>query len=302
MFKKISTLAILAAVAVALVLPACLSAQDVLKVRVKVERANIRQSGFPSAPVIAGANRGEIFPVVEKTGDWYLIQLSDGTPGFISASVVEEVIEGGVLEEETRPVERPVARERAPASAPDYVVGETAGRSDKFSMFLVRAGYFLASDSAYTDVYKNGLVFGGEFRLGIGESLAAWLEGNYRSAAGKTTYTEEETKMSVLAVEGGALYRFKAGMLSPYVGGGLGYYMFTETSESLGEAKQSQIGFCGFGGVAMVIGKSIVVDARVKYSTCSLKSDGFDNSVDGITTFDINIGGITVGIGLGMRF
>ena len=291
MFKKTLTLALIAAVSIALILPSGLSAQNVQKIRVKVERANIRQSGYPTATVVAGANRGEIFAVVEKTGDWYLIQLSDGTPGFISASVVEEVIEGGVLEEETRPVERPAVRERAPAPAPDYVVGETAGQGDKFSMFLVRAGYFLASDSAYTDVYSNGLVFGGELRLG-GESLAGWLEGNYRSATGKTTYTEEETKMSVLAIEGGALYRFKAGTISPYLGAGLGYYMFTETNEPMGEAKKSQLGFCGFGGVAMVIGKSIVLDGRVKYSNCSMTP----------ADFDINIGGITVGLGLGIRF
>ena len=285
MFKKTFILIILAAVSIALVLPAGLSAADDLKIRVKVERANIRQSGFPSAPVIAGANKGEIFTVVEKAGDWYLIQLPDGTPGFISASVVEEVVAGeDVIEEETRPVQQQ-------ASAPDDVVGETAGRGDKFSMFLARAGYFLASDSAYSDVYENGLVFGGELRIG-GESLAGWVEGNYRSATGKLTYTEEETKMSVLAFEGGALYRFKAGTISPYLGAGLGMYMFTETNTPMGEAKKSQLGFCGFGGVAMVLGESIVLDARVKYSTCSMTP----------ADFDINIGGLTLGIGLGMRF
>ena len=60
----------------------------------------------------------------------------------------------------------------------------------------------------------------------------------------------------------------------------------------MGEAKKSQLGFCGFGGVAMVLGESFVVDARVKYSTCSMKP----------ADFDINIGGITLGLGLGMRF
>ena len=291
MFKKKLVLMILAAAAIALFLPSGLTAGADLKIRVTVERANIRQSGFASAPVIGGGNKGEIFTVIEKAGDWYLIQLADGTPGFISAAVVEEVAETApALPEEMQPVERTAAPKPAPAALPDQVVGESGGKNT-FSMVLLRAGYFLASDAAYKDVYENGLVFGGEVRVG-GQSLAGWVEGNYRSATGKTTYTEEETKMSVLAFEGGALYRFEAGMISPYFGAGLGMYMFKESNEPMGEAKQSKLGFCGLGGVAVGLGSSFILDARLKYSTCSMKP----------ADFDINVGGLTLGIGLGMKF
>ncbi|MCX6566136.1 MAG: SH3 domain-containing protein [Candidatus Aminicenantes bacterium] len=286
MFKKIFPLVILVAVSIVLVLPAGLSADDALKIRVTAATANIRQSGFLSAPVVGSAQKGQIFAVVEKSGEWYLIQLADGTPGFIHSSVVEEMVEG-----ETAPVSQPAVSTPPQTSAPEPVVRETAARSDTFSMFLARVGYFLASDSAYTEVYENGLVFGGELRVG-GENLAGWLEGNYRSATGKLTYTKEETKMSVLGIEGGALYRFMAGTISPYLGAGLGYYMFNEKNTPIGEAKQSKLGFCGVGGVAVVVGGSIVLDARVKYSTCSMKP----------ADFDINIGGLTLGAGLGIRF
>ncbi len=164
-------------------------------------------------------------------------------------------------------------------------------QGDTFSMGLVRGGFFLASDSQFTDVYSNGAVYGGELRIG-GEALGGWLEGNYRSSTGKLTYTKESTKMSVMAVEAGALYRFKAQQLNPYLGAGLGMYMFDESNTAIGESKQSKVGFCAFGGVSYFLGGSFVVDAKVKYSTCSMKP----------ADFKINLGGITLGLGLGLRF
>lgn len=162
---------------------------------------------------------------------------------------------------------------------------------DSFSMFLGRFGYFLASDSAFKDIYGNGVVFGGELRIG-GKRIAGWLEGNYRARTGEFSFTGEETKVNVMAIEGGALYRIMPGDISPYVGAGIGYYMFNENNEPIGEAKQSKIGFCGAAGVSVIVAKLLVLDCRLKYSTCSMKP----------ADFDINVGGLTMGIGLGVRF
>jgi len=162
---------------------------------------------------------------------------------------------------------------------------------DSFSMFLGRFGYFLASDSAFKDIYGNGVVFGGELRIG-GKRIAGWLEGNYRARTGEFSFTGEETKVSVMAIEGGALYRIMPGNISPYVGAGIGFYMFNENNEPIGEAKQSKIGFCGAAGVSVIVAKLLVLDCRLKYSTCSMKP----------ADFDINVGGLTMGIGLGVRF
>ena len=162
---------------------------------------------------------------------------------------------------------------------------------DSFSMFLGRFGYFLASDTAFKDIYGNGVVFGGELRIG-GKRIAGWLEGNYRARTGEFSFTGEETKVNVMAIEGGALYRIMPGDISPYVGAGIGFYMFNENNEPIGEAKQSKIGFCGAAGVSVIVAKLLVLDCRLKYSTCSMKP----------ADYDINIGGLTMGIGLGMRF
>jgi len=174
-----------------------------------------------------------------------------------------------------------------------FLIGQPAAEQAQtpFSMLLLRTGYFMASDSAYTNVYKNGLIFGGELRIGK-KKIVGWLEGNYRAATGEFTITKEATDVKVLVVEGGALYRIIPKALSPYVGAGIGYYMYDEKSNVLPGVKKSQVGFCVLGGVSYALGKRIVVDGRLKYSLCKMKP----------ADFDIEIGGLTIGLGFGIRF
>jgi hypothetical protein len=68
--------------------------------------------------------------------------------------------------------------------------------------------------------------------------------------------------------------------------------MFDETNSFIGEAKQNQAGFCGAVGVSVILAKVLVVDGRIKYSTCSMKP----------ADSDINVGGLTLGLGLGAHF
>jgi len=168
---------------------------------------------------------------------------------------------------------------------------ETPKERDTLSMFLGRLGYYLASDSAFKDIYGNGEVFGGELRLG-GKRIAGWLEANFRQRTGKFSFTGEETKVKVMSLEGGALYRIMSGTIWPYVGAGIGYYMYNENNVPLGEAKQSKIGFCAAAGVSVVVAELLVLDIRIKYNVCNMKP----------ADFDINIGGLTIGMGMGVRF
>jgi len=165
------------------------------------------------------------------------------------------------------------------------------GPYDSFSMFLARAGYFVSADSAYTDVYNNGLVYGAELRIG-GKKFAFWAEGTTRSETGSLTYTLEKTDLSVVSFEGGLLYRVLPGTLSPYLGAGLGYFMFQEKSEPMGVAKQNKIGFCLVGGASWLVGKGFAVDIKLKYGLCKMKP----------ADLDIEVGGFTAGLGIGFRF
>ncbi len=163
--------------------------------------------------------------------------------------------------------------------------------SGSFSMLLGRLGYFQASDSAFKDIYGNGMVFGGELRLGR-KKIIGWLEGSHRARTGKVSFTGEETKVNVTAIELGALYRILPGRIAPYAGAGIGYYMFSEDNAPLGKASQSKPGFCGVAGVSVLLGKRIVLDGRLKYSSCRMKP----------AEYRINVGGLSVGLGAGVRF
>jgi uncharacterized protein YgiM (DUF1202 family) len=287
------------------------------KVLVTVDRANVRKAALLSAPRILTAEKGRIFTVVEKEGEWYLIQLEDGTPGYIHSFTVAEVAGAPAPpkpaekpgEAAVSPVEKPQEKPPVPEKKTEDAAVQAAGAlspapllptlkagprrrpGDSFSMVLARAGYFVSADSAYTDVYRNGLVYGGELRLG-GKALAGWLEGTYRAETGELTYTKEKTEVSVLAAEAGFLCRFTAGDFDPYAGAGFGLFMFKEKSEAIGRAEQNKVGFCLVGGAAWSPGGGFVVDARLKYEFCPMKP----------ADFDIEVGGLTAGLGIGFRW
>ncbi len=170
------------------------------------------------------------------------------------------------------------------------VWGVTAS-SDTVSALLVRGGLFMAGKQEFKDVYDNPTVLGGELRFG-GENLGAWLEGGYLSKTGELTLTKEKTKVRIFSVEGGLIYRFMTGKVCPYAGAGAGYYMYKEESDALGEAKQNKVGFCGVLGVGFQLLHPLLIDLKVKYNSCKMKPA--DN--------DINIGGITLSAGVGIRF
>jgi opacity protein-like surface antigen len=75
------------------------------------------------------------------------------------------------------------------------------------------------------------------------------------------------------------------------LGAGVGYYFFKESNTFIGEASKNGIGFCVLGGASYSVSSWLVLDGRIKYSTASMKP----------ADFDINIGGLTIGLGIGVR-
>ena len=97
----------------------------ILKVRVQV--ANVRSTADMDAPVIKMLPQGTLLESVEKTGDWYRIDVEDalGRPvtGYINARVVE-VISGGEVEEQAP--EPAAEQEPEPEPEPEAVEPEPA--------------------------------------------------------------------------------------------------------------------------------------------------------------------------------
>ncbi len=259
--------------------------QAATQVRVVAQVANVRVAAELASAVVQTAKAGTVFPVIRKAGDWYLVGLPGGGQGYLNKAVVEEL--PSAAPEAAAPVRAqaapPAGAQLPPAASLPPV---------SFSMFLLRGGFFMASDSAYKDVYQNGLIYGGELRIGK-KKIVGWLEGNYRAETGKFTVTKEKTDVKVLVVEAGALYRFMtAGNIFPYLGAGVGYFNYDEKSAVLPGVKKSQVGFSVVAGASLVFAKRFVVDGKIKYSSCKMKP----------ADFDIEIGGLTAGLGLGVRF
>jgi hypothetical protein len=166
----------------------------------------------------------------------------------------------------------------------------TAKKSGSSLVWLLRAGYFIPSQSEFRDIYGNGPTFGSELRFGRGR-LAAWLEIALFGRSGELFKTAETTKVKIMSLEGGALWRIKTGKTTPYIGVGAGYFQFRETNV-IGEAKQGKAGFCSIGGATLMLGQRLILDFRLKYTLCPMQP----------ADFKIDIGGLTAGIGLGIGF
>jgi uncharacterized protein YgiM (DUF1202 family) len=275
-----------------------LAAQTV--VTVTADTVNLRAQPTTDSAIVATVARGAQLQVLGTNGSWFKVRdARSGKDGYVHSLTVTAGATASqraaqragapAASSATPPARapRPAAAPKAPAPPADY--------SRSFSMILARVGVFLASDSNFKAIYGTGLVFGGELRVGPkrpgGPRIVGWLEATSRQRDGKLSFTKEATKVTVTAVEAGALYRLKAADLSPYVGAGLGYHMLNETNV-LGDAKQNKLGFCAIGGVSMTASRRIVLDARLKYSIVSMKP------VD----VAIKVGGITIGAAIGLKF
>ena len=165
----------------------------------------------------------------------------------------------------------------------------TGEKHDPFMTALLRVGYFFPGEAAFRDIYSGGPAYGIETRFGRSH-FNIWLEGSYFAKSGELSETAEPTSVKIMALEGGAMWKFKPGKLTPYIGAGAGYYRYKETNV-IGEAKKGKAGFCGVAGAILTLGKRLVLDCRLKYSSCSMQP----------ADFKINIGGLTAGAGLGLR-
>jgi opacity protein-like surface antigen len=164
---------ILAASLAGLLFPSLLSADEALKVRVLAARANVRQTASMTAPVILGADKGQVFDVLNKTGEWYQVQLAAGATGYLHTSVVEEIPETEAPPAKAAaprvepPPQKPVAPARrvtAPAPSPSISADPMSKR------FFIRVGGAYASQKAS---YENSWTFDMYYEEGgVAESYA----------------------------------------------------------------------------------------------------------------------------------
>lgn len=152
-------------------------------------------------------------------------------------------------------------------------------------------GYFLPAEQAFKDVYGNGLTWGGEAAIYVWKNVGLWLGGGYFGKEGRLTFTQEETKVQILPFGGGIKLKTSSENLDLYSGLGLRYNSFKE-SNPIGEASKGGLGIVVMIGGIIKILKEVALDLSVEYSYCRMKP----------ADFTINIGGLSVGLGLGYEF
>jgi hypothetical protein len=161
---------------------------------------------------------------------------------------------------------------------------------------LGRFNLLLPGDQVYREVYGKSLThFGLELRRSLGPRLSLWTEASFLSKTGALTFTKEETKLSVIPLEAGVIFRLTPGKWTPYAGAGLGIFILKEESEALGSSSTSPIGFCLLAGISGDIGTSFFIDVRAKYQV--YKAETSDPSLE-----SVNVGGLVLSAGIGIRF
>ena len=158
-------------------------------------------------------------------------------------------------------------------------------------MVELKAHYFSPSEQAFKDIYGGGLMYGAEINIGVWKDLDIWFGGSYLSKKGELTFTKEETKLELLPIGGGVKSRILSGNFALYAGLGLNYYQFKE-SNPIGDVSEGGLGFVGKIGSYVTIAGGLVLDFYVDYTYCKIKP----------ADFEVNVGGIVAGVGLGYRF
>lgn len=157
-------------------------ASDAIKVKVKVQLANVRKTPDLKGAVIQQLPMGTVLNVLEKTGDWYHVALTVGggpAEGYIHTSVVEEMPEVEIPAPAKPPAGRPAA---PPVVVPQRPAAPTAPAGKRASKkFFLSAGYQMgfASESQSLGynllIYQETADFGLDYNLKKGNTIAAAL-------------------------------------------------------------------------------------------------------------------------------
>ena len=155
----------------------------------------------------------------------------------------------------------------------------------------VKGGYFFPSDSYFKEIYGEGITYGAEIGANLLPWAGLWAGGDYFSGRGKMTFTGEDTRLQIIPVYGGIKFFLPNSNLSPYIGGGIGYFMFQE-STPVADVNDGDIGYIGQIGVLVKVWDRFFLDIKGSYTFCEVKP--LDISAE--------LGGLHICLALGMEF
>lgn len=159
--------------------------------------------------------------------------------------------------------------------------------------FNIKIGihYFSPSGQSIKDVYGSGVGFRAEATIFAWRNFAFWVGGSYFHKNGMLTFTDEETKLTIFPIGGGLKYRKLFGNIGLYFGIGLNYFQFKE-SNPIGDVSKNGLGYIGLLGGSVKLTKGLLLDVNSNYSYCKMTP----------ADFEIDVGGLEIGIGLVYEF
>ena len=161
-----------------------------------------------------------------------------------------------------------------------FLYGEEQPCDPKTFSITIGAGVRSFSEELFKDVYDGTpMVYSFDAAVRVLRPLEIFAHTDILSIDGKTTFTQEDTKLKITPFELG--FRFLVmpkksckQKIFPYIGAGLGYYMIKEefaAGSPMEPVDEKRLGFFGEGGVRLYAMTSIFVDLKFKYIT--LKSE-----------------------------
>lgn len=144
----------------------------------------------------------------------------------------------------------------------------------------------------------NGWGLGAKVQVEVVPSIFLEARGGYFHEIEVEDAEEDDPKLSIVPLEAAGLLKFPVDQLTPYVGGGVGYYMFDVVDEPAGISidVENKVGFFAVAGLELALGENISLFGEGKYTwldevEIEAETAGFKVTDEGdLSGFGANVG------------
>ncbi len=166
----------------------------------------------------------------------------------------------------------------------------------------ISSGMRMVNCELYEDVYgKQNPLYGIEFGFKPSTSMEIFFHTEIFEAKGELTYTKEESTLEIAPLEIGIKLLPSNNSFMPFIGGGVGYYTYSEENV-MGKIEESEMGYFGIAGIRINFGK-LFIEGFGKYIYLKVTpSSDIDTTNAIVKSEEIDLGGISYGVGIGYKF
>ena len=183
--------------------------------------------------------------------------------------------------------------------------GSDKAPSTPFMKLDFKSGWFRPTSHILREIYHSG---GGfyqlEFDVTVWNGLTVFTEGDYFTRRGKSLGEGDKTKIHIGGYSFGLQYNTAcASWLDFYVGVGPKFFFFRSIDHNPNVRKYTSkngVGVVGKSGFYWYLPKNFFIDTFFEYSYCEMHFSGAKNKPT--IPFSLDVGGMSLGGGLGYRF